>query len=223
MDYARLQAAIGYRFGQESLLQQALTHRSFGTPHNERLEFLGDSILNCTIAIELFERYERLREGEMSRLRATLVRQEALHQIAVVLNLGSFLRLGEGELKSGGFRRPSILADALEALFAAVFLDGGLEAARGVISKLYRPMIDALDNRAVLKDPKTALQEWLQGRRKPLPRYELAEIRGEAHAQEFEVTCVIDQPSVRTIGVGPSRRAAEQQAAQGALQRLQGK
>ena len=156
-------------------------------------------------------------------MRANLVRQESLHQIALAMELGSVLRLGEGEMKSGGFRRPSILADALEALFAAVFLDGGLEAARGVISKLYRPMIDALDNRAVLKDPKTALQEWLQGRRKPLPRYELAEIRGEAHAQEFEVTCVIDQPSVRTIGVGPSRRAAEQQAAQGALQRLQGK
>jgi len=223
MNYERLQAAIGYRFRNEVLLQQALTHRSFGTPHNERLEFLGDSILNCTIAIELFERYEKLREGEMSRLRATLVRQEALHQIAMGLELGDCLRLGEGELKSGGFRRPSILADALEAIFAAVFLDGGLEAAREVISGLYRPMIDALDNRTVLKDPKTALQEWLQGRRKPLPRYELGEVRGEAHAQEFEVRCVVDNPSLRTIGTGPSRRAAEQQAAQAALQRLQGK
>lgn len=223
MNNERLQEAIGYQFRRPELLQQALTHRSFGTPHNERLEFLGDSILNCTIAIELFERNEKLREGEMSRLRATLVRQEGLHQIAITLSLGDCLRLGEGELKSGGFRRPSILADALEALFAAVFLDGGLEAARSVISRLYRPMIDALDNRAVLKDPKTALQEWLQGRRKPLPRYELAEVRGEAHAQEFEVSCVVDNPSLRTIGTGPSRRAAEQQAAQAALQRLQGK
>lgn len=223
MNNEQLQKAIGYSFERPELLQQALTHRSFGTPHNERLEFLGDSILNCSIAIELFERYEKLREGEMSRLRATLVRQEALHQVAVALKLGECLHLGEGELKSGGFRRPSILADALEALFAAVFLDGGLEAARAVISRLYRPMLDGLDNRAVLKDPKTALQEWLQGRRKPLPRYELAQVRGEAHAQEFEVSCVVDNPTLKTVGVGPSRRAAEQQAAQAALQRLQGK
>ena len=157
MKLAALQAAIGHRFSRPELLEQALTHRSFGSPHNERLEFLGDSVLNCAAAIALFERFGELREGDMSRLRANLVRQEALHRLADGLRLGDFLRLGEGELKSGGHRRPSILADALEAIFAAVFLDAGFEAAKGVIDRLYAPSIEQLDPARALKDPKTAL------------------------------------------------------------------
>ena len=202
------------------MLQQALTHRSAGTPHNERLEYLGDSILNCVVAMELFERFATLREGEMSRMRANLVRQDALHKIALRLSLGDYLKLGEGELKSGGFRRPSILADALEAVFAAVFLDAGFDTARAVISARYREAFQKLDTRRVLKDPKTALQEWLQARHLALPRYELVEVRGEAHAQEFEVRCVIDKPSRQATGTGTSRRAAEQQAAEACLKEL---
>jgi ribonuclease-3 len=219
-DVQRLQKAIDYRFGDETLLRQALTHRSFGQPNNERLEFLGDSILNCVIAIALYGRFADLREGEMSRLRASLVRQEGLHKVASTLALGDALLLGEGELKSGGARRPSILADALEALFAAVYLDGGFEAARTVIDRLYAPLIAEIDPRAALKDPKTALQEWLQGRRKPLPTYVMSEVRGEAHAQEFEIECVVSAYGVRTRGRGPSRRAAEQQSAELALAEL---
>ena len=220
MKLAALQAAIGHRFSRPELLEQALTHRSFGSPHNERLEFLGDSVLNCAAAIALFERFGELREGDMSRLRANLVRQEALHRLADGLRLGDFLRLGEGELKSGGHRRPSILADALEAIFAAVFLDAGFEAAKGVIDRLYAPSIEQLDPARALKDPKTALQEWLQGRRMPLPKYSLADTRGEAHQQEFEVECEIAGLGLKTRGIGVSRRAAEQQSAQRALELL---
>lgn len=223
MNLQQLEIALGHTFASPDLLRQALTHRSFGVPHNERLEFLGDSILNCVIAILLFDRFERLREGELSRMRANLVRQDALHQIALRLQLGDCLQLGEGELKSGGFRRPSILADALEAVFAAVFLDAGFETARSVIEAQYRALLDGLDTRRVLKDPKTALQEWLQARRRPLPRYELVEVRGEAHAQEFEVRCVVDKPAVQTTGTGSSRRAAEQQAADACVKELQAK
>ena len=176
-----LQRAIGHRFSRPELLEQALTHRSFGSPHNERLEFLGDSVLNCVTAIALFERFGgELREGEMSRLRANLVRQEALHRLADTLQLGEYLRLGDGELKSGGHRRPSILADALEAIFAAVFLDAGFVEAKTVIDKLYAASLAELDPARALKDPKTALQEWLQGRRMALPKYSLANTRGSA-------------------------------------------
>ncbi|WP_298595872.1 ribonuclease III [Zoogloea sp.] len=215
-----LQTAIGHRFSRLELLQQAVTHRSFGSPHNERLEFLGDSIVNCVTAIALFERFGELREGDMSRLRANLVRQEALHRLAEGLKLGDYLQLGEGEMKSGGHRRPSILADALEAIFAAVFLDAGFEAAKSVIDRLYAPSIASLDPARALKDPKTALQEWLQGRRMPLPRYSLADTRGEAHQQEFEVECEITGLGLKTRGIGVSRRAAEQQSAQRALELL---
>lgn len=215
-----LQRAIGYRFNRPELLSQALTHRSFGSPHNERLEFLGDSVLNCVTAIALFDRFNDLREGDLSRLRANLVRQEALHRVADSLHLGDYLNLGEGELKSGGHRRPSILADALEAIFAAVYLDAGFEAARSVIDRLYAPALAELDPARALKDPKTALQEWLQGRRMPLPRYSLAATRGEAHQQEFEVECEIAGLGLKTRGVGVSRRAAEQQSAQRALELL---
>jgi ribonuclease-3 len=215
-----LQQAIGHRFSRPALLEQAVTHRSFGSPNNERLEFLGDSVLNCVTAIALFGRFDNLREGDMSRLRANLVRQEALHRLADGLKLGEYLRLGEGELKSGGHRRPSILADALEAIIAAVFLDAGFEAAKGVVDRLYEKSLGALDPARALKDPKTALQEWLQGRRMPLPKYSLADTRGEAHQQEFEVECEIAGLGLKTRGIGVSRRAAEQQSAQRALELL---
>ncbi len=215
-----LQKALGYQFSRLELLEQALTHRSFGSPHNERLEFLGDSVLNCVTAMALFGRFGELREGDLSRLRANLVRQEALHRLADGLKLGDYLRLGEGELKSGGHRRPSILADALEAIFAAVFMDAGFETAKSVIDRLYESSIAELDPARALKDPKTALQEWVQGRRMPLPRYSLANTRGEAHQQEFEVECEITGLGLKTRGIGVSRRAAEQQSAQAALELL---
>jgi ribonuclease-3 len=215
-----LQKALGYQFSRLELLEQALTHRSFGSPHNERLEFLGDSVLNCVTAMALFGRFGELREGDLSRLRANLVRQEALHRLADGLKLGDYLRLGEGELKSGGHRRPSILADALEAIFAAVFMDAGFETAKAVIDRLYESSIAELDPARALKDPKTALQEWVQGRRMPLPRYSLANTRGEAHQQEFEVECEITGLGLKTRGIGVSRRAAEQQSAQAALELL---
>ena len=213
----RLQSRIGHEFADPKLLLEALTHRSFGQPNNERFEFLGDSILNCVMSIALFERFGELREGELSRVRASLVRQDALHRIALELELGDFLRLGEGELKSGGSRRPSILADALEAVFAAVFLDAGFPAARAVIDRLYVPLLAEVDPRKPSKDPKTALQEWLQGRRIPVPTYSMVQVIGEAHAQEFEVACEIPKLGVRTLGRGPSRRIAEQQSAELAL------
>ena len=215
-----LQDRLGYSFRNAGLFEQALTHRSFGQLNNERLEFLGDSILNCVIALALFERYSELSEGELSRLRASLVSQDGLHRVAQDLELGEHLRLGEGELKSGGFRRPSILADALEAIFAAVYLDGGFAAAKATIDRLYAPLIEAIDPCAALKDPKTALQEFLQARKLPLPRYVTVQVRGEAHAQEFEVMCVVDEFGLQTTGTGPSRRAAEQQSSQGALESL---
>ncbi|MDI3513805.1 MAG: ribonuclease III [Gammaproteobacteria bacterium] len=217
MTVDQLQTRIGHVFTDARLLQEALTHRSFGQPNNERFEFLGDSILNCVIAIALFERFGELREGELSRVRASLVRQDALHRIAIGLELGDCLRLGEGELKSGGSRRPSILADALEAVFAAVFLDAGFGAAKAVIDRLYVPLLAEVDPRKPSKDPKTALQEWLQGRRMPVPTYTMVQALGEAHAQEFEVACEIPKLGVRTLGRGPSRRIAEQQSAELAL------
>ena len=217
MTVDQLQARLGHVFADARLLQEALTHRSFGQPNNERFEFLGDSILNCVIAIALFERFGELREGELSRVRASLVRQDALHRIALDLDLGDCLRLGEGELKSGGSRRPSILADAVEALFAAVFLDAGFAAAKAVVDRLYVPLLAEVDPLKPSKDPKTALQEWLQGRRIPVPTYSMVQVIGEAHAQEFEVACEIPKLGVRTLGRGPSRRIAEQQSAELAL------
>lgn len=217
MNVPAIERAIGYAFGSRERLHQALTHRSFGAPHNERLEFLGDSVLNCVIAEALYERFSDIREGDLSRLRATLVRQETLSEIAQSIKLGEQLRLGEGELKSGGFRRPSILADALEALFGAVFQDGGFDRAREVVLRLYQPQLSRLDPHNTGKDPKTALQEHLQGRRLPLPQYLLKATRGEAHAQEFEIECVVADLGIRSTGTGASRRIAEQQAAQRAI------
>ena len=212
-----LESALGHGFGRPELLRQALTHRSFGSPHNERLEFLGDSVLNCAIAAYLYQCFAGMKEGELSRLRASLVRQETLAEIAQALDLGSFLHLGEGELKSGGARRPSILADALEAVFGAIYIDAGFDAARMVIERLYQPVTSRIDPNDTGKDPKTALQEILQGRRLALPRYGLLATQGEAHVQEFEVECVIQELGIRSTGTGASRRAAEQQAAQRAI------
>ncbi len=220
MDWERLQQRIGYRFARPELLAQALTHRSHSIPHNERIEFLGDSVLNCVIAAELFQRFGDLREGELSRLRASLVRQEALHQVAQALGLGDHLRLGEGELKSGGFARPSILADAVEALIGAIFLDGGFTAAQEAIQRLYAALLTDLDPGTLGKDPKTLLQELLQARKIALPLYSVIATQGAAHSQTFEIECLIPALSVRTTGSGSSRRMAEQEAALRAFEQL---
>jgi ribonuclease-3 len=220
VDRERLQESIGYRFSEHRLLGQALTHRSHSTPHNERLEFLGDSILNCVIAAELFERFGALPEGDLSRLRAHLVRQEALYGIAQTLGLGGHLELGEGEIKSGGSARPSILADAFEALVGAIFLDGGFDAAREAVRHLYEPLLAGLDPQALGKDPKTLLQELLQAKKIALPQYSVLATRGAAHQQNFEIECLIPQLSVRTTGCGNSRRAAEQEAAMRAFEQV---
>jgi ribonuclease-3 len=221
MTYRRLEQALGHRFLDVSLLLTALTHRSHSLPHNERLEFLGDSILNGVVARQLFDRFPELPEGDLSRLRANLVRQDSLHQLALKLSLGNFLRLGEGELKSGGNQRPSILADTLEALFGAVWLDAGYDAASAVIVRLYSDMLAAIAPGQPIKDAKTRLQEHLQGRRLALPKYALTATEGEAHAQHFKISCAIDALNIRTEGSGGSRRAAEQMAAERALESLQ--
>lgn len=216
----RLASALGHAFSREELLLQALTHRSYGSPHNERLEFLGDSVLNCVVASFLYQRFGSLREGDLSRQRANLVCQEALAEIAQSLALGDYLRLGEGELKSGGFRRPSILADALEAIIGAIYLDAGFEAARAAIERLFKPLLDQVNPKESGKDPKTALQEIVQGRKLPLPQYALLATHGEAHAQRFEVECSLPTLNIRVSGEGGSRRAAEQAAARAAIARL---
>jgi ribonuclease-3 len=212
-----LQRRLRYQFGQPALLRQALTHRSHGQPHNERLEFLGDSVLNCVISELLYARFGGGNEGELSRIRADLVRQDRLREIAEGLELGACLKLGEGEARSGGISRPSILADALEALLGAVFLDGGFERARALIAELYAPLLAGIDPDRHAKDAKTLLQEHLQSRRLPLPVYAVVGTTGAAHSQTFEVDCIIDSLAVRSRGSGLSRRAAEQAAATQAL------
>ncbi|MCS6944721.1 MAG: ribonuclease III [Sutterellaceae bacterium] len=221
MDLAALEERLGYRFAQRTLLEQAVTHRSHGAVHNERLEFLGDAVLNCAIAQLLFQKYARLNEGDLSRLRANLVKQQALAEVAQQLGLADFLRLGEGEMKSGGFRRPSILADTMEATIGAVFVDGGFEAARELIGRLFEPILKGVDPKTLGKDSKTLLQEYLQGKRLPLPVYTVVETRGAAHNQEFEVECAIPKLEIRVRGTGRSRRAAEQAAAKLALENAQ--
>ncbi len=203
----------GYSFVNADLLSQALTHRSFGIPHNERLEFLGDGVLNCIVAAVLFERFTQLPEGELSRLRASLVNQQSLFEIAQQMNLGGQLLLGEGELKSGGAQRPSILADALEALIGATFLDGGFIAAYALVVRLFERQLSDADSTSVDKDPKTLLQEFLQSRRIALPHYSVIATAGEAHEQSFRVECAIPALNIRTHGEGSSRRGAEQIAA----------
>lgn len=217
---ARLVANLGYSFRQEALLRQALTHRSYSAQHNERLEFLGDSVLNCTIAKALYDTFPNLPEGTLSRMRANLVKQDTLAEIAVRLKLGDYMLLGEGELKSGGFRRPSILADTLESIFGAVFLDAGFEAAQSVVLRLFEPIIANIDPNVSGKDAKTRLQEWLQSKKHTLPDYQLTGTRGEAHDQIFVVACHIPALGITTQGQGRSRRAAEQEAALAVLKQV---
>jgi ribonuclease-3 len=214
---ASLQAALGHQFTDVSLLEQALTHRSHSAHHNERLEFLGDSVLNFVVAALLFKRFAKIDEGDLSRLRANLVKQASLADIATRLSLSQYLRLGEGELKSGGFRRPSILADALEALFGAVFLDGGFDAAQKVIANQYEPVLVNVDPKTLGKDPKTLLQELLQARKLDLPLYTVVATHGAAHNQMFEVECQVPKLEIKVAAGGSSRRAAEQSAAELAI------
>ncbi len=216
-----LQTRISYSFTQPVLLQQALTHRSFSATNNERLEFLGDSVLNFIIAHQLFNLFPNLPEGDLSRLRAKLVREASLAEIAADLHLGDALKLGEGELKSAGWRRPSILADALEAIVGAVYLDGGFEAAQQVVALLYRDKLQTIDPKAIDKDAKSQLQEYLQSKKMDLPEYQVVSIEGEAHAQSFTVQCFIKKLKLTTTGVGTSRRVAEQQAAKLAMDEIQ--
>ena len=217
---ARLEERLGHRFLRAELLQQALSHRSFGIPHNERLEFLGDGVLDCVIRQELFARFPALSEGELSRLRASLVRRETLAALARELGVGEHLRLGEGESTSGGAQRPSILSDALEALYGAVFLDGGYESARATICATFASLLESLDARALAKDAKTQLQELLQSRGRALPTYRVLATQGAAHRQSFEVECAVEELGLRATGKGEARRAAEQQAAQAMLRQL---
>ncbi|MDO9216303.1 MAG: ribonuclease III [Lacisediminimonas sp.] len=221
MDLNLLQTRLCHEFKDAALLQQALTHRSHSSLHNERLEFLGDSVLNCVVASLLFDRYAKIDEGDLSRLRANLVKQQSLYEIAQRLELSQFLRLGEGELKSGGFRRPSILADTLEALFGAIFLDGGFEAARKSIRSLYIPILDTVDPKTLGKDAKTLLQEYLQGKKIPLPQYNVVATHGAAHNQQFEIECLVPKLDIHDFGTGGSRRAGEQAAAKLALEAVQ--
>jgi ribonuclease-3 len=215
-----LRDRLGYAFRQPRLLDQALTHRSHSAAHNERLEFVGDAVLNCAIAAALYERFPQVPEGDLSRIRAHLVNRDTLARVARGLDLGAALRFGEGELKSGGAHRASIVADGLEAVFGAVFLDGGFDAAREVIVGVYAQELAGLDPATLGKDPKTRLQEWLQARRIPVPDYAVVDIAGEAHAQSFTIECRVPSLSVVASGTGPSRRAAEQGAAAGVYAQL---
>jgi len=204
---------LDYVFRQPDLIRQALTHRSYGAPNNERLEFVGDAVLNCVVALALYERFPQTPEGDLSRARASLVNRDTLALLARQVGLGAAVRLGEGEQKSGGADRTSIIADALEAVFGAVFLDGGFDAARTVIDGIYADLLRGADPATLGKDPKTRLQEWLQARRLPVPEYAVAATSGEAHAQQFDVDCRIPSLSIAARGSGASRRAAEQDAA----------
>jgi len=208
-----LRDRVTHAFRRPELLAQALTHRSRGGEHNERLEFVGDAVLNCVVAAALFARFPALPEGDLSRLRAHLVNRDTLARLAAELDLGAAVRLGEGEQKSGGSARPSILADALEAVFGAVFLDGGYDSAQAAIEAVFAAEFATLEPGALGKDPKTRLQEWLQARRVAVPEYAITGITGEAHAQTFAVECRIPALAVVTRGAGASRRAAEQAAA----------
>ena len=220
MDSNEFCRKIGYSFSKPELLYQALTHRSHSHPHNERLEFLGDSVLNCAVAGLVFRHFSDLPEGNLTRLRASLVNQEALFKLAKILDLGNQIKLGEGELKSGGYNRPSILADALEAVFGAVYLDGGFARAEEVIITLFTPLLPKFDSLDSGKDPKTLLQEYLQGRKLILPKYSVIITSGEAHQQQFRVECAIPKLSIITIGEGSSRRSAEQEAAKTAYEQI---
>lgn len=215
-----LQARLGHDFAQPRLLERALTHRSFGADHYERLEFLGDSVLNLAVSGLLYERLSQQAEGDLSRIRANLVKQDTLFQLAVQLGLPGLLRLGDGEKRSGGHKRPSILADALEAVIGAVYLDAGYDSAAALVRRLYKDVDVSPGMSALGKDPKTELQEWLQGRKMKLPQYRVVATLGEAHQQTFDVECEVTELGRSERGIGASRRAAEQSAAAAMLQFL---
>ena len=212
-----LQQQLGHTFSNASLLRQALIHRSYAANHYERLEFLGDGVLNCSIARCLYDQFTDIKEGELSRIRAHLVKQDTLVLIAQDLSVSKCVLLGEGELKSGGLNRPSILADVVEAMIGAVFLDAGFDAAQAVVARLYGPLLKSIDPNNAGKDAKTQLQERLQGQKLPVPKYTIIDIQGAAHEQQFTVSCVIDALHITTNGEGSTRRLAEQHAAQLAM------
>ncbi len=214
-----LYARIGYEFNNEGLLEQALTHRSHKGQHNERLEFLGDSILSFVIADALYLQFPKAREGDLSRMRSTLVRGQTLAEIGIEFNLGDYLRLGPGELKSGGYRRESTLADAVEAIIGAVFLDSDIATCQALVLAWYQERLAAISPGLNQKDPKTLLQEYLQARKLPLPSYTVTDTKGQAHNQTFTVECVVDGLAP-IISIGSSRRKAEQKAAEKALKTL---
>jgi ribonuclease-3 len=217
---ASLQRRLQHVFSDPALLARALTHRSASSDHNERLEFLGDSVLNLAVSTLLYERLANQPEGDLSRVRANMVRQDSLHGLAVALGLPEVLRVGEGEARSGGKTRPSMLADALEAVIGAVYLDAGFQAATALVRRLFEGVEISPQMQAASKDAKTALQEWLQARRMKLPDYCVVDTRGAAHRQSFEVECSIGELSLAARGTGSSRRAAEQSAAAAVLLQL---
>jgi ribonuclease-3 len=214
----RLQARLGYEFSNVDYLKKALTHRSFSASHNERLEFLGDSILNFTIAEALFTQFPKASEGQLSRLRALMVKGETLAEIAKEFELGEHLRLGEGEMKSGGFRRASILADAVEAIIGAIYFDASMDAAKERILAWYKSRLVKLNlNETTTKDAKSVLQEWLQGRKKPLPTYDVVNVEGELHEQAYTVSCEVSVTNQKTQGTASNRKTAEKLAAKAML------
>lgn len=218
---ASLEKRLGHRFADPRLIEQALTHRSRSADNYERLEFLGDGVLGCAMADELYARFPQLSEGKLTRLRASLVREEALAEVAKTLGIGEHLRLGEGELAAGPEVRPSILADAVEAVLGAVFLDAGYEAARKAVLAAFGPLIDRLDPDRPAKDAKTRLQEILQAKHRRLPQYRVVAVQGEAHRQSFEVECSVAELNLSASGTGTSRQRAEQQAAKALLEILE--
>ncbi len=218
-----LQVRLQHRFSDAHLLLRSVTHRSFSIDHNERLEFLGDSVLNLAVADLLFQRLSELPEGDLSRVRANLVKQDTLHRLAVELGLPDVIRLGEGEARSGGQKRPSILADALEAIIGAVYLDAGFAAAQSLVQRLFQAVEINPEMQAIGKDPKTELQEWLQARKMSLPLYRVVGTLGAAHKQTFDVECEVIELNVSERGIGASRRAGEQAAASAMLQTIKAK
>jgi len=215
---ASLSRIIHYTFNDPSFMTMALTHRSFSSQHNERLEFLGDSVLSFVIANELYKRFPRIDEGDLSRLRAQLVKESSLSTIATSIGLGDFIRLGEGELKSAGWRRPSILADTFESIIGAIYLDGGIKPTHEFVLRFFETQLNEIDPKLIQKDPKTLLQELLQSKKSDLPIYTVVSIEGEAHSQTFTIECQIKKSNIKTQGVGNSRRIAEQEAASRAYQ-----
>lgn len=222
-DLTRLEQSLNYSFKNPSLLQDALTHRSAGSKNNERLEFLGDSILNFVIAAEIFSKYPKLSEGDLSRIRASLVNKDGLFRVATDLKLGNYLTLGSGELKSGGHRRNSILADAVEAILGAVYLDSEFAIVRDLVLMLYQDQLNNVPDPDQLKDAKTRLQEILQSRKYSLPNYDVIDVTGQAHNQQFTVKCIINELDLQTEGKASSRRKAEQQAADKIISLVQAK